>query len=304
MVDVIFMGTPDYASAILEHLIADDDINVKAVYTQPDKPVGRKKVMTPPIVKEVAQAHNIAIYQPERLRDEAVVNELKTIKTDMIIVAAYGQILPKTILDYAPCINLHASILPKYRGASPIQYAILHGESKTGVTAMLMDEGLDTGDILKISEVEIPTTMMVSELFTSLTKVACELTIEVIKNFNALTPIAQDDSLATHCGKISKADGKVEFDDAMNLYNRYRAFTPWPGIYLESGLKLKEIALNEYRSDNDNIGQIIQIKDDSIIITCKKGSIEIFRVQPSSKKEMGVLDYINGKRVVVGDTLS
>ncbi|RLA69504.1 MAG: methionyl-tRNA formyltransferase, partial [Epsilonproteobacteria bacterium] len=145
--NIIFMGTPDYASTILERIIATENMNVVAVYTQPDKPVGRKKVMTPAITKIVALEKDLSVYLPNRLRDDETVSELLKIKCDFIVVAAYGQILPKVILDHAPCINLHASILPQYRGASPIQQSLLNGDEESGVTAMLMDEGLDTGAI-------------------------------------------------------------------------------------------------------------------------------------------------------------
>ncbi|HZF70232.1 MAG TPA: methionyl-tRNA formyltransferase, partial [Sulfuricurvum sp.] len=147
------MGTPEYAGTILEALIQADDIEIVAVYTQPDKPVGRKGILTPPIVKVLAEKANLRVIQPNRLRDEAVVKDLLTIPCDMIIVAAYGQILPKAILDHAPCVNLHASILPQYRGASPIQQSLLNNDPISGVTAMWMDEGLDTGDIIKIETV-------------------------------------------------------------------------------------------------------------------------------------------------------
>ena len=302
MIDVIFMGTPDYADVILNALIEDSDINVKAVYTQPDRPVGRKKVLTPPIVKKRALAHNILLYQPERLRDESVVKELLEIKCDYIVVAAYGQILPREILDHAPCINLHASILPHYRGASPIQQTLLHGDKETGVTAMLMQEGLDTGDILKIEKIKVHDDEMVESLFERLTQVAAALTLDVLKNFKQYKPLPQNDSEATYCKKITKADGEVTFDDAQILYNKYRAFTPWPGIYLESKLKLKKIAL--YDTDSSNrAGEILSIDKESIVVGCKKGSITIFRVQPESKKEMDVLAYINGKRLNIADTL-
>ena len=152
---VIFMGTPDYAGRILEKIITTKGMEVVAVYTQPDKPVGRKKVLTPPVVKTIALQNNINVYQPERLRETKTIEELKKIECDYIVVAAYGQILPPEILEHAPCINLHASILPHYRGASPIQQTLLNGDSKTGVTAMLMDEGLDTGDIIKIKEIDV-----------------------------------------------------------------------------------------------------------------------------------------------------
>ncbi len=302
--NVIFMGTPDYAEKILQKLFDAKAINVTAVYTQPDKPVGRKKIMTAPVVKTLAMKYNVPVYQPTRLRDEETVQKLKTIACDYIVVAAYGQILPKEILTYAPCINLHASILPHYRGASPIQQVLLNGDTKTGVTAMLMDEGLDTGAILKVKTIDVADDEMVEELFDALTDVATDLTIDVLENFSSLSPIKQDETQATHCKKITKADGEVSFDDAVELFNKYRAFTPWPGIYLSSGLKLKKIALQEREKEFDEAGKIIAIDKDSIVVTCKRGAIRIFRVQPNSKKEMDITSYINGKRVVLEDTLS
>lgn len=201
---IIFMGTPDYASRILQDLIEDTMMDVVAVYTQPDKPVGRKKVMTPPPVKVLAQEHDIALFQPNLLRDGEVVSQLLEIACDFIVVAAYGQILPKAILDHAPCINLHASILPHYRGASPIQQSLLNGDHESGVSAMLMDVGLDTGAILKIARIKIGDDEMVSSLFDRLTDVASALTLDVLKTFESLTPQAQIDSEATHCSKITK----------------------------------------------------------------------------------------------------
>ena len=297
------MGTPDYAQVILQRLIDTKDIDVVIVYTQPDKPVGRKKILTPPVVKTLAQENNIKVYQPNRLRDKETVTELLKIECDYIVVAAYGQILPLEVLQHAPCINLHASILPKLRGASPIQQILLNGDSKTGVTAMLMDVGLDTGNIIKIQEIEVTKTEMVESLFERLTEVAADLTIDVLQNFNSYTPVKQDDSLSTHCSKISKKDGEVEFKDAVTLYNKYRAFTPWPGIYLNSGLKLKDIELVETTSKNEN-GKILHVDKQAIVVGCEEGSIRIFRVQPESKKEMDILSYINGKRLILADTLS
>lgn len=300
--NVIFMGTPDYAEKILQRLIDESDINIVAVYTQPDKPVGRKKIMTPPEVKTLALEHNIDVYQPNRLRDEEVLQELLKIKCDYIVVAAYGQILPRAVLDHAPCINLHASILPKYRGASPIQQTLLNGDTTTGVTAMLMEEGLDTGDIIKINSVAVSDDEMVESLFESLTKIAADLTVDVLKNFNLFEPEKQDEKLATHCKKITKQDGEVSFDDAEILYNKYRAFTPWPGIYLASGLKLKKISIEEKVSKNQN-GSIISIDTDSILVGCERGSIRIYSLQPQSKNEMDAISYINGKRLNVSDKL-
>jgi len=303
MKNVIFMGTPEYAQKILLRLIATDDINVVAVYTQPDKPVGRKKMLTPPPVKLTAQEYHIPVYQPQKLRDEIVAEELLNIACDYIVVAAYGQILPRKILDHAPCINLHASILPQYRGASPIQQTLLNDDKVTGVTAMLMQEGLDTGDILKIETVPVAEDTMATELFRQLTELAADLTVDVVRNFEKYRPVQQNEAEATHCKKITKADGETALSNAVEVYNKYRAFTPWPGIYLSSGLKLKKLKLEDKNTQNAEAGKIVTIDKDSIVVTCKEGSLRIYRVQPESKKEMDVLSYINGKRLTIEDTL-
>ncbi len=299
--NIIFMGTPDYAQKILERLLEESNINVVAVYTQPDKPVGRKKIMTAPEVKVLAEEKNIPVYQPNRLRDEEVVVELLTIECDYIVVAAYGQILPRAILDHAPCINLHASILPQYRGASPIQQTLLNDDKQTGVTAMLMEEGLDTGDILKIETIDVPKSMMVETLFDELTLLATRLTVDVLNNFESFSAKKQDEHQATHCKKITKKDGKVDFESAYEVYNKYRAFTPWPGIYLGSGMKLKKIELMDKCSLYE-AGKILEINSDNIVVACTKGVLRIFTVQPQSKKEMSVISYINGKRLALEDT--
>ena len=296
------MGTPDYAGSILEALIDASDIEVVAVYTQPDKPVGRKAVLTPPIVKVIAEKAGITIHQPIRLRDEAVVMELLKIECDLIIVAAYGQILPKAILDYAPCINLHASILPAYRGASPIQQSLLNNDTQSGVTAMWMDEGLDTGAIIKIEILSIAPDEMVESLYSRLTDTAVNLTIDIVRNWDRKSAIPQNDAESTHCKKILKSDGLIDFTDAREIYNRYRAYTPWPGIYLESGLKIKEMRLLE-ESSQGAAGNIINIDKEGISVQCLKGTLYITRVQAPSKQETSVIDYLNGKRSGCGHTL-
>lgn len=302
MTRIIFMGTPEYAADILKTLIATDDIEVVAVYTQPDKPVGRKGILTPPAVKVLAQEAHITIMQPSRLRDENVASELLKIDCDMIIVAAYGQILPKAILEHAPCVNLHASILPQYRGASPIQQSLLHNDTKSGVTAMWMDEGLDTGAIIKIETVDISPDEMVESLYTSLTKIACDLTVDVIRHWDRKTAVPQNDAQATHCSKISKSDGLIAFENAADIYNKYRAFTPWPGIYLESGLKLKEMELVESQSQG-TAGQIILTEPEGVIVQCSHGSLRLIKVQAPSKQEASAIAYLNGKRIGCGNTL-
>ena len=300
---VVFMGTPDYADKILESLIADKNIEVIALFTQPDKPVGRKKVLTPPPTKVRAQASNITVYQPNSLKKENYELEIVAMEPDFIIVAAFGQILPKSILDIAPCINLHASLLPAYRGASPIQQSLLAGDTVTGVTAMLMDVGMDTGDIITTKAYEIPSGMLSFELFEALTDVAASLTLEVIHHFDTFTITPQDDSQASYCKKISKADGEVDFSSAQDLFYRYQAFTPWPGIYLKSGLKLKRIALAK-SSGEHTPGQILKIEKDCIEVGCSEGSLYLYSVQPVSKKEMDIASFLNGQRLGLEDCLA
>lgn len=297
------MGTPDYADKILEALIADKDIEVVALFTQPDKPVGRKKVLTPPPTKLRAEASDIPIYQPQSLKKENYELEIVAMEPDFIVVAAFGQILPQSILDIAPCINLHASLLPAYRGASPIQQSLLEGDKQTGVTAMLMDVGMDTGDIITMETFDIPSDMLSFELFDALTEVAANLTLKVLHNFDSFSIQAQDDSQATYCKKIQKSDGEVSFDSAEKLFNRYRAFTPWPGVYLKSGLKLKKMALANVNGHYE-AGKILKIEKEFIEVGCQEGSLYIYAVQPISKKEMEISSFLNGQRLDVNDYLA
>ncbi len=301
---VIFMGTPSYATEILKGLLKDSDIEVVCVITQPDKKAGRKMILTPPHVKSFLLENkiDIPILQPESLKDKEIQDRIRDFKPDFIVVAAYGQLLPKEVLNIAPCINLHASILPKYRGASPIQSAILNKEEFTGVTAMLMDEGLDTGDMLGFSYVKIGD-MKAPELFEVLAKEASKLTPLILKDFDRIEPIKQIDALSSYAKKIEKKDGLVKFLDAEEIYIKYRAFYFWPGIFLESGLKLKEIEFLENESEN-NPGEILEIKEDGVVVGCRRGRLNILKVQPPSKKEMDIFSYLRGKRLKVGDTLS
>jgi len=301
---IVFMGTPDYATIIFERLL-EDDYNIVALFTQPDKPVGRKQELTPPHIKQfsIDNGLSLPIYQPNSLKDKSSIDIVKSLEPDIILVAAYGQILPKEILEIAPSINLHASLLPKYRGASPIQQCLLNDDKFTGVTAMYMEEGLDSGDILGLKYVEIKKDTVVAELFDMLSTAAASLTVEILNKYEELEPKKQNLSLVSHCKKVKKVDGLVEFIDAKSLFNKYRAYKTWPDIYLENGLKIKECILNDIDSIN-NTGEILDIQCDFIIVGCKKGSIKILKVQPASKKQMSVVDYIRGQRLIIGDTIS
>jgi len=296
------MGTPHYAREILSTLINADDMEVSLVITQPDRPVGRKKVLTPPSVKVLAEEHGIEVLQPNRLRDEGAEEAIKDVNPDFIIVAAFGQILPKSILDIAPCINLHASLLPQYRGASPVQQSLLNGDEKSGVTSMLMEEGLDTGDMLEKVEFVIPEEMRLHALMQQLTDDACDLTLSSIRNFEKIMPQKQDENEVTLCKKIKKADGEVDFEEAKSIYNKYRAFEGWPGIFAENGTKLDGLSLVDVESNNKAY-EIIGFEDDAVVVGCKIGALKIETLQPASKKAMTAKAYCVGRGLKIGNKI-
>ena len=291
---IVFMGSPDYAVKILD--VLNKRYEIAAVYTQPDKPVGRKKVLTPTPVKKYAVDHGLEVYTPSSLKDDEIIEKLKP---DFIVVAAYGLLLPEKILNIAPCINLHASLLPKYRGASPIQSAVLNGDKYTGVTAMLMDVGLDTGDILAwdYTEVGNKTSM---DLFDELADIAAKQTPYVIENFEKIKPLKQIDALASYCPKIKKQDGYVNFEDALIMDRKYRAYQPWPGIYCDA-FKINEMKLVDTDSQNRS-GEIIEIND-GVVVGCNRGKIKLLKIQVPGKKEIRAVDYVNGKRLKAGDNI-
>jgi len=296
------MGTPHYAQMILQKLIDAEDMEVGLVLTQPDRPVGRKKVLTPPSVKVLALEHSIEVLQPERLSEDGIYEAILAIEPDYIVVAAFGQLLPQSILDIAPCINLHASLLPQYRGASPVQQSLLNGDSYSGVTAMWMEAGLDSGPILGYKYFKIPSQMRLQALMSQLSVDACELTLDTLRKFEDIESIPQTRAIATHCKKIRRADGEIDFDNAQAIYNAYRAFEGWPGVFTSSGMKLLEIELVE-SSKNYKPAEILSIDDKSIRVGCKVGSFTIYRLQPSSKKPMDAKSYLLGKGLKVGDIL-
>lgn len=301
---ILFMGTPDYATTIFDKLLKSN-FEMVALFTQPDKPVGRKQILTPPHIKQYCLDNNIElpIFQPEKLRgNEEMQKLIEILQPDFIIVAAYGQILPKEILCIAPCINLHASLLPLYRGASPIQESLLNDDEYTGVTAMLMEEGLDTGDILGFDYLKITSTMEVSEAFDKLSSIAAELTVKTLNKYASLNPKKQNNIQSSLCKKIKKEHGLVNFRSAKKLYLKYKAYSYWPGIFLDSGLKLKDISLEEETSRN-NEGIILELGLDYVVIGCETGSLKIKTLQAPSKKVMNAAEYIRGQRINIKDIL-
>ncbi|MGJ0289088.1 methionyl-tRNA formyltransferase [Aliarcobacter cryaerophilus] len=300
------MGTPSYATEILKELLNNKNYEVIGIFTQEDKPVGRKQVLTPPHIKQYCLENNIniPILQPKKLKDNLVAYiSIKELEPDFIVVAAYGQILPKEILNLAPCINLHASILPNYRGASPIQEGILNDDEYLGVTSMLMEEGLDCGDILGFSYLKNGKNMLVSEAFSKLSNLAAKLTITTLDNYDKLKPIKQNDSSASFCKKIKKEDGEVDFNCAKKLFSKYKAYSFWPGIFLKSELKLKDIEFVENSSQNI-AGEILEIAKDYIVVGCNQGRLKIRTLQAPSKNSINSVEYIKGKRLTIGDILN
>ncbi len=292
------MGTPSFATNVLKSLI-HNSFDIVGLWTQPDKKVGRKQLLTYPHIKQYCYDTNqgIKIYQPQNLKDSY--DAIVSLSPDFIVVVAYGQILPQDILRIAPCINLHASVLPAYRGASPIQQAVLNDDKHTGVTAQLMDIGLDSGDILSTAYTKTNDQNSL-ELFDTLSQTASSLIVQVLNDFENIKPKPQLHSSATYCGKIHKENSVVDFANSLHIYNKYKAYKTWPGIKTKSGLKIISCHTSETTSKNDK-AKIISIQKDNIKVACSRGVLDIYQVQPPGKKPMNVVDYGRGKRLQVGD---
>jgi len=309
----IFMGTSEFAAEILESLV-NAGYNIISVYTQPDKKAGRDQEVKSSAVKIFSEKNNIIVFQPEKL-DSAAVREIANQKPDLIILAAYGKIIPKSILDTPGfgALNIHTSLLPKYRGPSPIQNALLNGEKETGLTIILMDEKIDTGAIISQKAVEIDKNENASELSKKLAKAAADLLLETLPLWveRKIVPEKQDDSMATLCQLIEKSDGKIIWsDDAESIYNRYRAFTPWPGVFTfwEKEDSLKRIKLNQIGLMKTNpeakhhAGEVFQLGEKFGVQT-GMGVILIEEIQLEGKASIKIDEFINGYSDFVGSIL-
>lgn len=296
--NIVFMGTPEFSAKILKSLANKHQVSL--VITQTDKIVGRKKILTPSEVKVVALELGIEISQPKTFKNNTKIIELiKSKKPDFIIVAAYGKILPKEVLDIAPCINTHASLLPLYRGASPIQSAILNGDEISGVTLMKMDIGLDTGDILYQEKLSIKDLKSI-DVFDKMSDLSCVMLDNFLQNPNAYQPVKQDESLATLTKIINKEDGLVNFENAKNMYQKYLAYYPWPGIFSYKHTKFIEIEL-ENELKNDDFGLIKSVDKDSFVLSCAVGDIRVKKLQQSGKNIVDAKSFLNGQRLKAGD---
>lgn len=301
--NIIFMGTPDFSVPILKGLV-EAGYHISAVVTQPDRPRGRKRSLTPPPVKEEALRHGLDVYQPETMRDDEKIRQLTSLKPDLIVTAAYGQILPGALLN-APAygaINVHASLLPKYRGGAPIHQAIIDGEEKTGITIMYMVKELDAGDMLAQKEVEITTTDNVGTLHDKLSMIGRDLLLETIPNIQSgqITPVPQNDKEATFAPNIRRDQEEIEWSrPASEIYNHIRGLNPWPVAYTTyhgKNIKIWKASVLSNHDSNATPGQIIEITSQQLIVAAGEGSaIAVEELQPAGKKKMVTADYLNGK---------
>ena len=306
---IAFMGTPDFSVDCLKALV-ESKHEVVGVFCQPDKPVGRKQELTPPDVKVEALKHNLKIFQPTSLKNGKGVEILEEIKPDLVVVVAYGKLLPHDFLVYPKygCINIHASILPKYRGASPIHFAVLNGDEETGVTAMQMDDGLDTGDILHIRKCPIginDTTERMYEIMAPLGAETLMETIEMLEN-GQLNPIKQDDALASKVGLLTRDMSSIDWSkSAFEIHNKIRGLYSWPGASTVLGgktLKIHSAVLSDKKANN-KIGEVID-SNGKLIVACGDGNcIELKTVQLEGKKRMDVTAFLNGCSVEKGTVL-
>ncbi len=304
---LIFMGTPDLARVVLEALI-DSDNEVVAVVTQPDKPKGRGYELTPPPVKVCALEKGIEVYQPVTLKNGEMQPIIDKHDPDAIIVAAYGQILPPYIIEFGKygCINVHGSLLPEYRGAAPIQRAIIDGKRKTGITIMKMDNGLDTGDMLTKAEIDITAEDNFETMHDRLADLGGKLLVGTLAMLEKgeIIPEKQDDSLSNYAKKIEKADCLLDFnEDAYNVWCRVRGLSPIPLSFAYLNGKMVKFISAEYsdKSHGKAPGEVISLDGGKIEIACGNGSILLTRLLPEGKGRMDALGFINGRKVAVGD---
>ena len=304
--NIVFMGTPDYAVKTLEEIIAAGH-KVSAVFAQPDKPVGRKHILTPPPVKVCAEKYNIPVFQPESLKNEEVYSSLKEINPDIIVVVAYGKLLPENILNLPKfgCVNGHASLLPKYRGASPIQWCIVCGETTTGVTTMYMNKGMDTGDILEQQTVEIGNEETAEELFERLSVISASLMVSTLERLEKgeITPKKQDESKASYAPIIKKEMAFIDFEamTARQVSCAVRGYYSWPCAYFFLGGKRIKIIKAAVGSKSDIAVGCISDNEENLSIVCKDGvSINLLEIQPEGSKPMTAEQFLNGNKISVG----
>ena len=309
---ILFMGTPDFSLFSLKALVESGE-EIVGVVTQPDKPKGRGYALTPPPVKVYATEQGLDVYQPQTLKDEAFATLLSSLDPELIVVVAYGKILPAAVLNYPKhgCVNVHGSLLPEYRGAAPMQRAIIDGKPETGITTMMMDVGLDTGDMLLAEAVRIEENDNFEDIHDKLGACGARVLLETVARIKAgtLTRTPQDGSLATYAAKIEKSDCVIDFSrTAREIHDRIRGLSPIPLAFTHTpdGKMLKVTASEVVCDDGAHAraGEVLSLEGGKITGACGTGRIALLSVLPEGKKRMSAADFINGRRIAVGELLS
>ena len=303
----VFMGTPEFALGTLQGLI-DTGVDLIGVYTQPDRPKGRGKQLAAPPVKELALQYDIPVYQPVKLRAPEAVAELEALAPDLIVVVAYGQILPQSVLDIPKygCINVHASLLPKYRGAAPINKVIMDGETETGITTMNMDAGLDTGDMLIKRSLNIGENETAGELHDRLALLGHETMQETLKQLcaGALVPEKQDDALTCYAPMLKKEDGRLDWSrTATELHNQVRGLDPWPGAYTTLNDELLKLAATRIEGGSGEPGSVVAADASGVTVACGEGLLVIGQLQLAGRKRLAAADFLRGQPLPAGTCL-
>lgn len=302
--NVVFMGTPDFAVPSLENIAKVH--NVQAVFTQPDKPVGRKMILTPTDVKVCAEKLGIPVYQPVKLKDSDSYEIIKELNPDVIVVVAYGQILPENILNIPKygCINVHGSLLPKYRGAAPIQWSVLNGDKVTGVTTMYMEKGLDTGDILETKEYEIGINDTAGEVFDTLAEMGGKLILDTLEKAEKgeLHPIKQDDSKSSYAKMLDKSMCNIDFSKTnLQVHNQVRGLSPWPVASTKLNGKVLKIFETRLAEGKGKPGEILNTNP--LTIACGEGAVVVNTVQLQGKKRMDSKAFLQGHKLEKGTVI-
>jgi methionyl-tRNA formyltransferase len=301
------MGTPGFAVPSLSALSKSE--NVTLVVTNPDRPSGRGQALSSPPVKREAQRLGLPVFQPEKAKHPDAVARIAAERPDLIVVVAYGQILPKSILDIPArgCINVHASLLPKYRGAAPINWAVARGETATGVTVMKLDAGMDTGPMLLVRETAISEEDTARTLFRKLSLLGAEALVEALRRLHdgTLAETPQDDALASYAPILKKEHGRIDWSrPAAEVRNLIRGMTPWPSAYTSHDGKTLKILSASVREGRGEPGEILEVGRDGIVVACGEGALALETVQPEGGREMSSWVYAQGRRVKKGDRLS
>jgi methionyl-tRNA formyltransferase len=305
---IVYMGTPDFAVLALKALLPGDD-EVVGVFTQPDKKTGRGMKWLPTPVKVAAQAAQVPVFQPLKMRDSEAVEQLRALQPDLVVVAAYGQILSEQVLAIPPqgCINIHASILPRWRGAAPLQRALLAGDSQSGISIMQMEKGLDTGPVYKMSTCQLSPTMTGGDLHDLLAKAGADLLLETIREMKsgAIKPQPQPETGVTYAAKLTREDEKIDWSKtAVEIQRQIHALNPWPSASTWLGERRIKLFRCELGTINGNRpGEVIALHEQGPEISCAEGTVILTEVQNPGKKRMLASDWLRGRPIAVGDLL-